>query len=263
MGKNDGWVKLHRDLLEKPIWSCSTLEQKAILITILMLANHKDKQWEWKGKKFTCGPGQFVTSSFKLAKAAGASRQNVRTALARFEKYEFLTYESTKTGILVTIVNWGKYQSKSNQTNQQANQQVTNTQPTGNQQVTTNKNDKNDKNDKKDIYTLEFEHFWSIYPKHIEKKRAYKCWNTCLKNGHKPDDIIRAATNYARFCTSQKTESKFIKHAATFLGPNKPFLDFVTGIPPDARGHPPDEPKGFQAIRDWLSGEGKELNVFE
>ncbi len=83
-----GWIKLHRCLLDKPIWSCSSTEQRVILITILMLANHTEKQWEWKGKKFICRAGQFITSSTKLASIAGVTRQNVRTALKRFRDYE-------------------------------------------------------------------------------------------------------------------------------------------------------------------------------
>lgn len=144
----NGWIKLHRCLTEKPIWECSTPEQRSVFITILLLANHKEKEWEWNGKKFKCQPGQFVTSSTNLAKKANVSRQNVRTSLAKFKNYEFLTYESTNTGILVTIINWDLYQAKENETTNE----VTIDQPTPNQHLTTNKNIKNDKNDKKIKY---------------------------------------------------------------------------------------------------------------
>lgn len=116
-------------------------------------------------------------------------------------------------------------------------------------------------------YSTEFEHFWSIYPKRLEKKAAYKCWNTRLKEKHRADDMILAATNYARLCAELKTERRYIKHAATFLGQNKPFKEFVNGIPPDARGQPPgkpsNEPAGFQGIRDWLSGKGERIDIFD
>ena len=152
-----GWIKLHRQLIDKAIWQTSTTEQKIILITILLLASHKNNEWEWQGKRFTVQPGQFVTSSSKLAEAAGVTRQNVRTALARFEKYEFLTSQSTKTGLLINVVNWGLYQGDAELPNQPSNQELTNDQPTPNQELTTIKNykkDKNDKNGKNDITTL-------------------------------------------------------------------------------------------------------------
>ena len=142
---NNGWIKLYRCLMDKPIWLNSTPEQINILFAILMLANHEGKEWEWKGKKFKVNSGQFITSSTKLAEKCGVgiTRQNVRTALKRFEKLGFLTYESTKSGILITIVNWGIYQGEGDAPNQEANQDLTKTQPRPNQDLTTNKNDKN------------------------------------------------------------------------------------------------------------------------
>ena len=83
-----GWVKVHRGLLEKAIWQKSTAEQKAVLITILLLASHEINEWEWQGKRFVVQPGQLVTSLSSLSKAAGVSIQNIRTSLSRFEKYE-------------------------------------------------------------------------------------------------------------------------------------------------------------------------------
>ena len=149
-----GWIKLYRELLNKAIWQCSTPEQKTILITLLLMANHKENEWEWQGKKFIVQPGQFITSSKSIETTAGPgiSRQNVRTALEKFEKYGFLTKVSTKTGILVTITNWEVYQSQ----DEVATNKVTIDQPTPNQQVTTNKNDKNDKNVKNYKYIVEY-----------------------------------------------------------------------------------------------------------
>lgn len=149
-----GWIKLHRELLDKAIWTESTPEQKTILMTILMLANHKEKEWEWKGKRFKAEPGQFVTSLEKIAlkSGKGISIQNVRTAIKRFEKYEFLTNESTNKNRLITIVNWCTYQATDDEPNKQNNKQLTSNQQATNKQLTTNKNVKNDKNVKKNKY---------------------------------------------------------------------------------------------------------------
>lgn len=152
----EGWVKLHRELISKPIWKLSTPEQKTILITLLCMVNHDSEEWEWKGEKFVCNPGQKVTSLDKIAEESGngVTTQNVRTALKRFEKYNFLTNESTKTGRLITVVNWGIYQCDESESNKQANKDLTKSQQRPNKDLTPNKNDKNDKNDKnkKNIY---------------------------------------------------------------------------------------------------------------
>lgn len=158
-----GYLKLWRELGTKPIWLNSTPEQKVILITLLMKANFKEKDWEWKGEKFKVKPGQFITSIQSICEdcGKGVTPQNIRTALKRFEKYEFLTNESTKTGRLVTIVNWEVYQpsEENQQTNQQtANKELTNDQQRANKELTTreegNKGKKVKKGKKESINTL-------------------------------------------------------------------------------------------------------------
>ena len=122
------------------------MEQKVILITLLLMANHEEKEWEWQGEKFKCKPGQFITSLKSIAEKAGPgiSLQNVRTALSKFEKYEFLTNQSTNRNRLITITNWRLYQSQ----DKQLTSKLTSSQQTANKQLTTNKNDKNDKKNK-------------------------------------------------------------------------------------------------------------------
>lgn len=145
MSNKGGWIKLYRELLDKPIWFESTPEQKVILITLLLMANHDGRQWEWQGKQYYAGPGQFVTSLSKIAEKAGPgiSMQNVRTALKRFEKFNFLTNQSTKVNRLITIVNWGIYQDNPNEPNKDDNSQLTKSQQSTNKELTTNKNVRN------------------------------------------------------------------------------------------------------------------------
>ena len=136
-----GWIKLYRKITDSPEWKQSTPEQACVLITLLTLANHEEKQWLWQGKKFEARPGQFVTSAKSIIEKSpkGLTRQNVRSALEKFEKLGFLTKESTKTGLLVTIENWEKYQGRSEEPNQEANHYPTISQPSANHQPTTNK----------------------------------------------------------------------------------------------------------------------------
>lgn len=152
---SQGWISLHRILLEKPIWIKSTPEQKVILITLLLMANHKESEWEWEGEKFKVNPGQMVTSLESISEKCGKgiTIQNVRTAIQKFEKYEFLTNKSTKTGRLITIVNWRDYQEDESAINNDTNKDLTDTQQRPNKDLTPNNNDNNDNNDNKNIYT--------------------------------------------------------------------------------------------------------------
>lgn len=89
------------------------------------MASHKENQWIWKGKKFKCKPGQFVTSLQSIANESGCTSMNIRTSLRKFEKLEFLTNQSTKTGRLISIVNWETYQGQKEIANKETNKELT------------------------------------------------------------------------------------------------------------------------------------------
>lgn len=133
-----GWIKLHRELVDKAIWHESTPEQKVVLITLLMMANHEEKQWIFEGRKYIAKPGQFVTSLNSIQKKCGKniSIMKIRTAISRFKRMEFLTIESTKQNSLITIINWDVYQGREDK----VTKEITINQHTGNKRLTTNKN---------------------------------------------------------------------------------------------------------------------------
>lgn len=184
MGR-EGYIKVWRRLFEHPIWLNSSPEQKCVLMVLLELANHQPNQWEWKGKPYTVERGQMVTSIASIVEECGkgVTTQNVRSALSRFEKLGFLTNESTKTGRLITIENYSKWQGAESDTNNDTNKELTKSQQRTNKEVTTIKNEKNVKNVKKsNIDTLDLSIFsdrlrtaindWLTYKE--ERKEAYK-----------------------------------------------------------------------------------------
>lgn len=143
-----GWIKLYRVLLDDDLWIDCTPVQKVVMITLLLMANHKERKWIWQGKKFIANPGQMVTSldSIKGKSGKGVSIRAVRTSLAKFENVGFLTSKSTNSGRLVTIANWAKYQEGI----EEATSELTGNRQATDKQLTTNKNVKNDKNEKKE-----------------------------------------------------------------------------------------------------------------
>lgn len=126
-----GFIHLWRALLDKPIWKNSTSDQRSVLIAILLMANHEPEDEEWKNKKLKVNPGQIITSLSDIKKLAGKSIsiQNVRSAIARFDKLEFLTNESTKHGRLITVINWDIYQGELEKANKEANKGPTKPKP--------------------------------------------------------------------------------------------------------------------------------------
>ncbi|MDD3655113.1 MAG: HNH endonuclease domain-containing protein [Desulfotomaculaceae bacterium] len=100
-------------------------------------------------------------------------------------------------------------------------------------------------------YTPEFERFWTAYPRKVEKIRAFKAWKARIKEKFLAEDMIAAADNYAEHCANKGTEKNFIKHPATFIGANKPFLDWIRA---------PDEqvmnvPKAWNILKQYLNDE--------
>ena len=58
-----GFISLHRELVKKAIWKTSNSNQNVILITLLLMANYSENEWQWKGNKFKVNESEFVTSS--------------------------------------------------------------------------------------------------------------------------------------------------------------------------------------------------------
>ena len=78
------------------------------------------------------------------------------------------------------------------------------------------------------VYTNDFEEFWSVYPRKVGKGDAYKKYQTRLKDGWSPAELLEAAENYAGMCKAKKTERDYIKHPKTFLSDTTPFADFIS-----------------------------------
>ena len=226
--QDNGWIKLHRCLLDKAVWQCLTEGQRVVMITILLLADREERHWMWKGKKYDLQPGQFITSLGSLSKKARVSVQTVRSALEKLEVLEFITRETTNRSTLITVLNWDVYQRNDTEVNTPANKQATNKQQTSNKQATTNKNIRN-KEDKK--YTAEFERAWNKYPRKEDKARSYECYKARLNEGYTEKELIDATEKYADACNKNKTELRYIKKAYTFWGVNTPFLDYVPKAP--------------------------------
>ena len=86
--------------------------------------------------------------------------------------------------------------------------------------------------ERSDEYTNAFLDFWDAYPRKTDKRRAWRVWKTRLKEKHAAQEMIQASLNYAAYCESHGTSAEFIKHPGTFLGPDKPFVEYIDGYTP-------------------------------
>lgn len=145
----EGWIKLHRKLLENPIITKDS-DYLSVWIYLLLNTTHKEYDVLFKGKRMTLKPGQLITGRKVISKKLKVDENKVQRILKTLENEQQIEQQKSNKNRLITIVSWDKYQ----QDEQQIEQQVNNNCTTSEQQVNTNKNVKNIKNDKNVITTI-------------------------------------------------------------------------------------------------------------
>jgi len=131
MNNQHGWIKLHRQILEWEWYSDNNCFR--LFLHLLLKANHKEKRF----KGIELKVGSIVTSRDLLARETGLSSQQIRTALTKLISTNEITSVTSSQGTIIQIVSYEKYQVSTSE--------ITNGQPTSNQQSTTNNNVKNEK----------------------------------------------------------------------------------------------------------------------
>lgn len=108
-------------------------------------------------------------------------------------------------------------------------------------------------------FEAEFEEFWKAYPKpkNPDKTPTRKKYEALRKKGVSGEDLLKAAQGYAR--SMQGTDPRYIKHGATFLGPQEPWRDYLTE-PEPISDEPPDAEKLFPDLAEWMRQKRSEAN---
>ncbi len=178
----DGWIKLHRKLLDNPIFDKPELLQ--LFIYCLLKANHEPQNIIFNGQEIEILAGQFITGRAVMAKDLGQKPITTYKRLKILKNIEILNIESNNRFTLVTVVNYGMYQSEEIKRNSKSNNKGTTREQLGN----TNKNDKNDKNDK-NIYS-------SSHMTMAEKLKSFILSNN--PGAKTPDDLSKWAAEFER-----------------------------------------------------------------
>lgn len=201
---NQGWVKIHRKILEWEWYEDKNTTR--LFIHLLLKANHKDK--EWRG--IVIKRGESLTGRMILSVETGLSEQQVRTSLKKLKLTNEITVKTTNRYSIITINNYSSHQED----NRQPNQQITNKEPTDNQQVTTNKKLKNEKNEK-NIY--HFHLFWDKYPKKVGKKKSKSIYKKIVKSSKIEGKIFKGLEDYIRKWNVEGTPLSYIPNPTTWL----------------------------------------------
>ena len=163
----NGWLKNHR------LW--------VFWCYCLLKASHKVRKVIFGNQQITLKPGQFIFGRKNAAHDTGLSEQSIRTCVESLKTLQNITIKSTNKYSIITIDNWELYQDSENKTTNK----TADDQPSGNQQVTTNKNYKNDKhlNSSSDALRLS-----GLLAERILSNNPS---NRSLKNGKKEEVILK------------------------------------------------------------------------
>lgn len=170
MKSSNGWVKIHRQFLEWE-WYDDT-NTKILFLHLLLKANHKDKNYRGQLVK----RGSLLTGRELLSKETGLSVMQVRTSLNKLKSTNEITINSNKKGTVIQVVKYNDYQVVTNE--------LTNKQPTDNQQVTTNKNEKNEKKYNIPAYE-EFKNFALSKKPNVDPEALRLKYDAWVDNGWK------------------------------------------------------------------------------
>lgn len=149
MSENQGWIKLHRKLLDNPI--SRKPNYLAVWCYLLARANHQDNYFILDGKKTLIKEGEFVGSLLEISNHFKISISNVSRIIKYFETETMVETRRTKKYTYFSILNWNLYQEAEIRTE---NKEKTN----GKQRETNNnvKNDKEKEKDNKDTLLIDF-----------------------------------------------------------------------------------------------------------
>lgn len=194
-----GYIAIWRKILD---WEWySDLPTRVLFLHLLIKANHSPKQW----KGISIEPGEVLTGRFALAKETGLSEQQVRSSLSKLKSTNDITIKTTNKNSIIKLNNYDSHRPS----NQQDNQQITNKQPTNNQQITTTKKEKNVKNEENDNNSIE-----SIEPSVLTPSQSMKNFITSVreKDSHYQSLLEKLAEGGIEEDISSRELDKFLDY---------------------------------------------------
>ncbi len=217
----DGYIRLYRKILDNPVFQNERLLK--VFIWCLLKATYKERDILVGLQCVKLQPGQFVYGRLKAAQELKIKPSTLNDHMHTLNRLQIINIKSNNKFSVITVENWALYQLDMEETDNKSNNKATAKQ----QQADTNKKDKKDKKEKKNIYTAEFEAFYSIYPNAFNKPQSYRNWCALLKKGVLAEDIMKATNNYIQYLKENKVDSKFYVRSTNFMGQKQEYAGYL------------------------------------
>ncbi len=166
----------------------------------------------FEGKRILLKPGQLVTGRKIIAKKTGIHQSSVQRILSRLEIEQQIEQQTGAKSRLITILNWQDYHGGEHQSEPQVNHRRTTGEPQVNTGLEVKKLEKGENG--KDKYPVDFNMFWSVYPKKTAKQTALRAWN---KLGSSRPSVVGLVEAIEEQKTWDKWRQGFIYNPATWL----------------------------------------------
>ena len=111
--KKRGYILLHRKIWDNEIWKKEEpFDVRSAWIDLLLMVNHEDRSIIINMKRVVVNRGQKWTSVRVLADRWHWSKDRVMRYIKLLENCDMIRLEKTKSGTLLTVINYDFYQGK-------------------------------------------------------------------------------------------------------------------------------------------------------
>jgi hypothetical protein len=233
-----GYISVHRKLMNSAIWSDPNYLK--LWLYCLFKASHKEHELLVGNQMVKLSRGQFITGRKKLTEEMNEgvkpeqklSEKSWERHLKNLEKWQMLTIEVTNKFSLVTVGKYDFYQGGAIESDQVNDQQVTNSCPTSDQQLTTNNNGNKGNNDNKESKTLIHEkvlNHWTSKKGFTQHRKLTDSMKRSI-NGRLTDytleEILETIDLYHEVVSNDKYYYTYLFTLERFMEPKK-FVEFT------------------------------------
>ncbi len=113
MSNRKGWVKLHRKIVDNPLWQEKPYDKAHAWLDLIMLTNSQETKISLKhGDEIRVMRSELFTSVRFLCERWGWTRPKVDRFLNRLESNGMIKQKSFPSGTAIKVLNYDKYQGK-------------------------------------------------------------------------------------------------------------------------------------------------------
>lgn len=132
-----GYVKFYREWFDHPVINKDN-DHWMVWCYLWMNATHAQIPMMFAGEMITLQPRQLITGRYVISERCRVQESKVKRILAEFEKYHLIDRQRSNKNSLITLL----VTDAERNSDRQNDQQVIVNRPTGDRQVTTNKNER-------------------------------------------------------------------------------------------------------------------------